>query len=384
LIQRGATDRIFLSKRLLIALAAIYLLLGTLAAAYGPMLEHLTVRFGISLSSSGAVLSAHYGGAFVGVMLSIWKLQRLRVGLSAIVSLSCLGVGCVAVVLASSWTLFLIAVFVVGLGFGALSIGLNQLVAYSALKKRSAALNLLSGASSVGAVIAPILVASLGGWRFTALYAGSAVLAVGLIPAVARISGRLPIAPTSAQGPGMHMGVFVVAFMFYIAVEAGIGGWMTSHLESVGQRSVVAETLTSGYWLAVALGRFLMILMPPRVPVSDVVITCSTLSVLLLPVTLIGQAAPVAYIAVGLVIAPIFPTGIAWLARLRPRDSRAMSWVFPASMLGGAIVPGGIGLVIDKFGIAWTPVVLSGLAIGTLAAFVLASSARLRQRSNGS
>src|SRR5207245_11392725 len=90
-------------------------------------------------------------------------------------------------------------------------------------------------------------------------------------------------------------------------------------------------------------------------------------------VALNHAAAPVAYIVAGLAIAPIFPTGIVWLAKLRPGDARATSWLFPASMVGGAIIPGGIGAVIARFGIAWAPAVLSLVAVGCLAAFSMAA-----------
>lgn len=158
---------------------------------------------------------------------------------------------------------------------------------------------------------------------------------------------------------------------------------MTSDLESVGQRSVVAATLTSGFWLAVALGRLLVALVPPRVPESAIVISCSAVAALTLAVASIGPAAPLAFIVTGLAIAPIFPTGIVWLAKLRPGDSRATSWLFPAAMLGGVIVPGGIGVVIARFGIGWAPAVLSALAMGTLGAFLLANGSRSLRPANG-
>ena len=82
----------------------------------------------------------------------------------------------------------------------------------------------------------------------------------------------------------------------------------------------------------------------------------------------------------GLALAPIFPTGIVWLARLRPGDARATSWLFPAAMLGGALGPGAIGLLIIPLGVAIVPVMLVTLAAGTLIAFLAAArSARLAQ-----
>ena len=89
-----------------------------------------------------------------------------------------------------------------------------------------------------------------------------------------------------------------------------------------------------------------------------------------------SSAAPIAYIVTGLAIAPVFPTGLVWLAQLRPGDSRATSWMFPATMVGGGIIPAGIGIVIAWAGLGWAPAILSAVAIATLAAFVLAGLRR--------
>jgi fucose permease len=167
--------------------------------------------------------------------------------------------------------------------------------------------------------------------------------------------------------------IFLVGFIFYVGVETGVGGWMPSHLESVGLRSLEAASITSGFWLALAIGRLLGALVPDRVPPSAVVISGCAIAAVALLVALNGQAAPIAYVLTGLAIAPIFPTALAWLAKLRPGDSRATSWMFPATMVGGGVIPPAVGIAIGWFGIAWAPAVLSAVAVVTLAAFVLAA-----------
>jgi fucose permease len=103
-----------------------------------------------------------------------------------------------------------------------------------------------------------------------------------------------------------------------------------------------------------------------------VVITGSAIASVALLVALSGRAAPIAYVVTGFAIAPIFPTGIAWLAKLRPGDSRSTSWLFPASMVGGVVIPGAIGVAIAWLGIGLAPAILALAAISTLAAFSLA------------
>jgi FHS family glucose/mannose:H+ symporter-like MFS transporter len=365
--------RVFLSRTALAGIAACFLLMGALAAAYGPLLEHLARRFDISLPVAGEVFSAHFAGALVGVVVAMWAMERASGRRTVWAALGCLGLGCAGVALASSWPAFLAGVFVIGIGFGGLDLGLNQLVAHSEGPRRSALLNALNGAYGFGAIAGPILISRLGEQHLALLYGGATVLAVALLPAAAGISGRLPVKPRKGAGrPGLLVGIFLVAYIFYVGTETGVGGWMTSHLESVGLQSLDAASLTSGFWLATALGRLLAALIPDRVPPSVVVITGSAIASVALLVALSGRAAPIAYVVTGFAIAPIFPTGIAWLAKLRPGDSRSTSWLFPASMVGGVVIPGAIGVAIAWLGIGSAPAILALAAIGTLAAFSLA------------
>ncbi len=367
--------RVLLPKTALAAVATTFLLMGVLAAAYGPLLEHLVRRFGISLPVAGEVFSAHFAGALIGVFVSMWAMERISGRLAIWVPLGCLALGCAVVALAPSWPTFLAGVFVVGLGFGGLDLGLNQLVAHSEGPRRSAVLNVLNSAYGFGSVAGPILISRLGQDHLAVLYGGAAAIAIALIPAAAGIVGRLPVAPKESgarAGGGAIIGIFIIAFIFYVGVETGVGGWMTSHLESVGVRSLEAASVTSGFWLALAVGRVVAALIPDKVPAPAVVISGSAIAAVALLIALSGRAAPIAYLVTGFAIAPIFPTALVWLAKLRPGDSRATSWMFPATMIGGGVIPPAIGVAIGWLGIAWAPAVLAVVAAVTLAAFVLA------------
>jgi MFS transporter, FHS family, glucose/mannose:H+ symporter len=373
-VNRGE-GRVTLPKTALAAIAGCFLLMGALGAAYGPLLEHLVRRFGISLPVAGEVFSAHFAGALVGVLFAMWAVERMPGRLSIWVALGCFALGGASVAVAPTWPLFLASVFVIGLGFGGLDLALNLLVAHSEGRRRSALLNALNGAFGLGAVAGPLLISRFGQQHLDVIYGAAALFAVVLIPAVAGISGRLPVTPRDAarpRGGGVLVLIFIVGFVFYVGMETGVGGWMASHLESTGFGSVDAASLTSGFWLAMAAGRVLAALIPERVPAATVITAGSAAAAVALLVALSGHAAPFAYIVTGLAIAPIFPTAIAWLAKLRPGDSRSTALMFPATMVGGGIIPPAIGVAIGVVGIAWAPAVLSAVAILTLASFVLA------------
>ncbi len=342
-------DRVVLSRTAVIAIGLTFLLMGLVVSAYGPLLEHLTRRFGVSLPVAGATISVHFGGGLLGVLIAMRSMERLPARVTVMVACGIGALGCAAVAVAFVWPFFLAAIFVVGLGFGALVLGLNQLVAYSEGRRRAALLSGLNSAYSAGAVAGPVLVAAFARDHFSLLFLAAAAVALALVLGTAGIVGRLPVGSGFSGRPGLLVIVFIVAFTLYVGLETGTGGWMPSHLESAGLRSQDAAAATSGFFLAIVTGRLLMTLMPAHVPEHVIVITGAAL---------------------------IFPTGIVWLAKLRPGDSRATSWLFPAASVGGIAGPGAIGLVVAGFGVAWVPAVLAAVGAGMSAAFWLATRLR--------
>jgi FHS family glucose/mannose:H+ symporter-like MFS transporter len=343
--------------------------MGTVVSTYGPLLEHLTRRFGVSLPVAGATISVHFAGALPGVFIAMWAVRRVSARVIVIVASAVASVGLAAIAIAYVWPEFLAAVFLVGLGFGGLVLTLNQLVAFSAGRRRAALLNALNAAYSAGAVAGPLLVAALAREHFALLYLGSALVWLVLIFGAGGITGRLPVDAGAPRRPDRLVGIFISAFILYVAVETGTGGWMASHLESLGLSSDSAASLTSAFFLALVTGRLLIALVPPAVSESTVVLVSAVASTVALAAAAFGIGMPWAYAVAGLAMAPIFPTGVVWLARLRPTDSRATSWLFPATSIGGVVGPAAIGLVIANAGVQWTPVVLGVLAVFMVGAF---------------
>ena len=354
-------------------IAAAFLLMGLVVSAYGPLLEHLVRRFGVSLPVAGATISVHFAGSMPGVLIAFRSFERIPARVNVMIAASVVIVGLLVIAFASVWPLFLVGVAIVGFGFGALVLGLNQIVAYSEGARRAALLNALNSCYSGGAVVGPILVASFAAEHFSALYlvlAGAWILVIAL---GAGIAGRLPGSTGASRLPGALVLIFIVAFVLYVAIETGTGGWMASHLESLGVASTTAAATTSAFFLALMTGRLLITLVPARVRESTIVLAGAAVATLGLVLANVNAIAPFAYVAAGLAMAPIFPTGIVWLAKLRPGDSRATSWLYPAASIGGTFGPGVIGVVIAGAGVGWTPAVLAGVAIAMSGAFLMAS-----------
>lgn len=369
-------DRVRLTRVAVIAVAANFLFMGIVVGAFGPLLEHLTRHFGVSLPVAGSTISIYFAGSLAGVFGAMRAIESLPGRAVVMAANAVAAAGCVAVALAPGWPLFIAGVVVIGGAFGALVLSLNQLVAYSEGPRRAALLTGLNGAYSAGAVIGPFLVAAFATDHFSLLYLAAAALAVALVAGTSRIVGRVPVGAGRPGRPELLVLVFVGAFVLYVGVENGTGGWMASHLESIGVASRNAAALTSSFFLALMTGRLLIALLPLRQSEAQIVLAASACATVALALATVRPAAPVAYVLAGLVIAPIFPTGIVWLSKLRPGDSRVTAWLYPAASIGGITGPGAIALVIGRAGLEWTPVVLAVVAGGMFATFLYAAVRR--------
>jgi MFS transporter, FHS family, glucose/mannose:H+ symporter len=168
----------------------------------------------------------------------------------------------------------------------------------------------------------------------------------------------------------------VVAFVLYVGAEVSVGGWMPTHLERIGHGSAAAASLTSGFWCALAIGRLLVAPVAIRAPARRIVLAASSAAVLTLLLALVTPLAPVGYLLTGLAFAPVFPTGIVWLAQLHPGNPRSISWLLVAALVGGVLFPPVVGAVIERFGATRSPAVLAVVAAGSLAAFLAAARYR--------
>jgi fucose permease len=269
----------------------------------------------------------------------------------------------------------LAAAFLGGLGFGGIDYGLNQLFAVGFGKKSTAMLNVLNAHFGIGAVLGPAVVAWLGPDDYAYAFAGCAVLAAALALTTNGIrtkeaAGVPSEAPSVKLGPSPILIGFIALYILNVAVEAGIGGWEPTHLETVGYSATVAASATSVYWLMMTVGRFLVVPITLKYSPERILTVCAAGMTVCLLLALVTPAAPLAYAGVGLFIAPVFPTGLPWLNRALPQSTRAGAWVIAASMIGGVAAPPLLGVGIEASGIHAVPWLLTAGSAASLVATV--------------
>ncbi|MEU0073938.1 MFS transporter [Streptomyces sp. NPDC006332] len=354
-----------------------FVLIGALQALYGPAIPAFREEFGLTPSAAGLGLSAHFVGGVAGVLL----FDRLygRLGNRQILGASYLlmAIGAAGFALAPNWPAALAAALFAGLGFGGIDYGLNQLFAVGFGHRSTAMLNILNAHFGLGAILGPALVGAVGSAHYPAVFLGFAVANLPLLLCLRGVRDRAPQpsgVPESGgtrvlgRSLGSVLAVFVALYVLHVGVEAGVGGWEPTHLETVGYGAGFAATATSVYWLMMTVGRFLVAPVALRFSAQTIItVSCTGMTACLLLAS-VPALAPYAYAGVGLFIAPIFPTGLPWLHRAAPRARRAGALVIAASMVGGVAAGPALGEAIEASGIRAVPLLLCAISALCLAA----------------
>ena len=345
-----------------------FAVLGGSQALYGPSVPGFQRAFGVDVAAAGLGLPVHATASFVGVAL--WGvLERWRLAAGAVLagSAGLLAGGAAGVAVATTLPLALAAVAVVGLGFGCLMTGVNTLVARDPRPNSVGLLNALHAMFGLGAVALPVVL-SVGGFRsgFVVVAAGAAAVLVPLRTARDPAPELDPRAPggDAARPPARTRLVasFALLYVTYVGVEAGLANWMASHLTDLRWSEAAAARWTAAFWFTFTVGRFLVAPIATRTPPGRLVRIAMGLAAVTLVVAHLDAAAPWAFVAAGLVLAPVFPTGLVWLARAVPEVRGGTAYMMMAGSLGAAALPAAVGLVAGSLGIQIVPTVLLGLA----------------------
>ncbi|MEJ3744739.1 MFS transporter [Actinomycetes bacterium KLBMP 9797] len=273
---------------------------------------------------------------------------------------------------------------VLGLGSGAIDSGLN---AYAAAAFGPRHMNWMHAFFGLGVAIGPLIMTSVlsagGSWRwgYAAVAAAQAVLATAFALTARNWAAHRPVAddaPTPPRVPirdtlaipAVWFGA--LAFAVYVAVEVAAGLWAFLLLtDGRGLSAAVAGVCVSGYWASLFLGRVVQGVVAERLGGAQV-----------LRASLIGMVAGAVLVAlpapgwvtvtglavIGFAAAPVFP-----LMTLTTVDrvgvahtDRAIGVQIGAAGLGGALLPGAVGVLLNR-----TDVEVLGLCLVALSVLLL-------------
>src|SRR5215475_1641905 len=208
-----------------------FVVIGALQALYGPALPTFREKFGLQEAVAGLALSCHFVGALLGVLM--FHRMHDRIGNRTLLgsSYGLMAIGSVLFAVAPDWPAALVATLVIGVGFGGIDYGLNQLFSVGFGRRSVAMLNLLNAHFGVGAVAGPALIGWLGTQRYPWIFAGFGVVSGVLLLSLAGVRQDKPVQAArpqkaaNARRPLALIGVFVAIYVLHVGIETGVGGW---------------------------------------------------------------------------------------------------------------------------------------------------------------
>jgi fucose permease len=160
---------------------------------------------------------------------------KARIGLAialAIMSAGLLGIGW-----SPTYLTFLGAMAFTGVGFGYLDVAINQVVGLGGGERRATLLLVMNSLFGVGAIFGPLVIGGAGVAGLPLVLSIVALLTLTLVAPISRLRGYVrtdtSLPPTNSLQRKI-LALVAIGYFFYIGVEAGAAGWLSTHLIAVG------------------------------------------------------------------------------------------------------------------------------------------------------
>lgn len=369
---------------------AAFVALGMPESAFGVAWPSVAADLSRPLGDLGLIITVFVVGYFIASVATGFMTRRLSVGSLLVISSALATAGLAGYAAASQWSWLLVAALGLGLAGGFIDAGVN---AFIAVHHGARAMGLLHAGFGIGATLGPLmmtaLIASDSSWR-----AGFVVLGVFqgiLVFLFVKSRGEWTVGPLEAGGrlqlrPDRRRVLWgtLVVFALYAGVEIGTGQWAFTLLtESRGVAPAAAGAAVTAFWAGLTVARLGLGVVGHRLSIHRMLGASSVLALAAVFAFWIDAAewvSVVALVVLGIALGPIFPlqttltparVGVAY-------TPTAVGYQLAATTVGAALVPGGLGLLVSRFGLE---------AIGTvllLTAVLLAFSIELLRRAGRS
>jgi len=365
-----------------------FIAIGLVSASLGPTLPALAAQTGTALGQMGILFTVRSLGYLIGSLLGGHLYDRLPGHL-----LLAAGLGGIAVTMALvpvSVLLVLVGAFLFMLGVfeSSIDIGGNTLLMWRYGPRVGPYMNALHFFFGLGAFLSPLVVAQAG-LRFGGLRGSYWALALLVLPTLVVVllspSPQAPVSSTEGRSGRASLVLTLLlaaAFFFYVGMEITYGGWVYSYALTKSLADAPgAALLNSSFWGALTLGRLLVIPLADRVRPRTLLLGDLLLALACVALILVFPNALWALwagtLGLGLAIASIYPTLMAFASRRIPITGQVTSIFVMGASLGGMTLPWLAGRLFQEVGpqaLPWE----TGLALGVVLALfvVIAMSTR--------
>ena len=333
-----------------------YLFIGTATVLVPTLMPFITNEFsatGLTLAAIGLIVPAGAAGGIVGTLLagvgSDLLGRRRLVWLAALLLAAALALAAGA----TRWLLFVLGLILVSVAQGALSTGINAMIADARRTARARALNLLHGVYGIGAAVSPLIIGFLIDrgllWRWALGGTGLLWLAYGLVVHQFYRTEPLEAPGRVAQSLNVWMlrerpflALFLIAFI-YNGVAVSMLTWIAVFTqESAGFSTLVSVSMISVFYVALTIGRFLCALVAERLGYAGTLLLLAFGITLTYPLVVLGSHPLIVGAGVflsGLSFSGLFPTALADGARRYPAQTGIVTGTLNVALTLGSLVP---------------------------------------------
>jgi FHS family Na+ dependent glucose MFS transporter 1 len=364
----------------------LFICLGLDMAVVGPALPALARQTGSSLAAMGMLFFLSAGGGTLGTLLGGWIFDwapgRLVLGVSQLASASLL-----FLVPHIPWFGVLMAVYVLkGVTGGMVNTGANTLLMWTHGQKAGPFINALHFFFGLGSFLSPLLFGVLiaAGGSYSHAYYLLAFFDL-LIGAIVLFSLSAPVPQPKRpqeQAPGrvgLPLAPIVLSaalfLFFYVSAEITFGGWVYTYAITLQLEDIVrAAYLTSLFWLAFTVGRLISIPAAFRFSSRQILPAALAGCAAFLGLLILAPASPavlwIAAAGTGFCMAPIWPSGYTLAGQSVRLTARISGLILLGDSVGGMVLPGLAGFVMERAGAAAMPQLVLGSVGATCLAFL--------------
>jgi FHS family Na+ dependent glucose MFS transporter 1 len=378
----------------------LFTCLGLDMAVVGPTLPALAAQTGSTLGAIGLIFFLSAGGGALGTLLGGGLFDRVP-GRFVLGAAQFFSAALFLLVPHVPWYGLLLILFVVkGITGGLVNTGANTLLLWTHGEKAGPFINALHFFFGLGSFLSPFLLGLLisAGGDYSNVYLLLAVIdaTVGVV-VLASLNAPIssPGRPSggNADGTGPSVAPIVISaalfLFFYVGAELTFGGWVYTYAITLHLADAVrAAYLTSIFWLAFTVGRLISIPAALRFSPRQIIPIALAGGAAFLCLLILAPASPavlwIAAAGIGFCMAPIWPTGYTLAGQSVPLTARISSLILLGDSVGGMVLPGLMGVLMERAGAAaMTPVVLGSLMATFLAFLGIVLFGNRRRESSG-
>ncbi len=385
----------------LMVLTTLFFMWGFLTCLNDIIIPHLKAVFELNYTKVMLIQFCFFTAYFVMSVPSGWLVEKFSYKNGIIIGLITAAVGCVLFYPAAgvrSYTIFLIALFVLASGITLLQVAANPYVAILGKPETaSSRLTLTQAFNSLGTTIAPLFgsmlilstavksqadlavmnpgdveayrLAEAGSVQVPYLGLAATLMVIALLIAFFKLPVIEAAEGKSAAEGGhnydqlhesawryRHLVLGAIGIFLYVGGEVAIGSFLVNYISqpSIGGLTVAeAGRFVSFYWGGAMVGRFIGSAVMRYIKPNKV-LSLHGIAVILLVLTAIfttGHVSMWAILSVGLFNSIMFPTIFTLAIDGLGKHTGQASGILCMAIVGGAIVPVVQGMLADNFGI---------------------------------